>query len=386
MPLHVLIIGGGIGGLCLAQGLKKSGISVAVYECDKSAHFRSQGYRISIKEDGSQALRDCLPENLFDLCVATAIKSATRMVFLDHRLNQKFARPIPALPSDTFFGVNRLTLREILLADLEGIVHFDKTFERFDQSDDGQVRAYFADSTSVTGDLLVGADGTNFVVRDLIVPDAVIDDLDYAIYGKTPITPAIVEWFPEVLFDSFNRMTAPDGVGMAVATCRKQGSFTEATARFAPALYLTEMQDYFSWTLSPTDKQFRNVDGPTLHQLARTMLKEWLPAVRRIVDEADILATFLVSIRSARPVKQWQTTNVTLLGDAIHTMSPGRGEGAKTALRDAQLLRHALIDVATKGVLLNQAKAHYETEMLRYGFEAVTNSLNKPFAPRTNRS
>jgi glycerol-3-phosphate dehydrogenase len=29
-PLHVLIIGGGIGGLTLAQGLKKSGVSVAV--------------------------------------------------------------------------------------------------------------------------------------------------------------------------------------------------------------------------------------------------------------------------------------------------------------------------------------------------------------------
>src|ERR1700680_4048385 len=147
MPLRVLIIGGGIGGLCLAQGLKKSGISVAVYERDRSAYFRSQGYRISLKEDGSQALRDCLPENLFNLCVATAIRSATRMVFIDHRLNQKFARPIPPLPADTFFGVNRLTLREILLADLEGIVHFDKTFERFDQSASGQVRGHFADGS-----------------------------------------------------------------------------------------------------------------------------------------------------------------------------------------------------------------------------------------------
>ena len=121
MPLHVLIFGGGIGGLCLAQGLKKSGISVAVYERGRSAHFRGQGYRISLKEDGSQALRDCLPENLFNLCVATAIKSATRMVFLDYQLNQKFARPISPLPSDTFFGVNRLTLREILLAGLDSV-------------------------------------------------------------------------------------------------------------------------------------------------------------------------------------------------------------------------------------------------------------------------
>src|SRR6266542_3818854 len=70
-PLHVLIVGGGVGGLCLAQGLKKSGISVAVYERDESAQFRSQGYRIGLKEAGAQALRDCLPEDLFNLCLAT---------------------------------------------------------------------------------------------------------------------------------------------------------------------------------------------------------------------------------------------------------------------------------------------------------------------------
>lgn len=74
--LHVVIIGGGIGGLCLAQGLKKSGISVAVYERDQSADFRGQGYRLNINPDGSHALRECLPENLLDLVVATSGKPA----------------------------------------------------------------------------------------------------------------------------------------------------------------------------------------------------------------------------------------------------------------------------------------------------------------------
>ena len=44
--LHVLIVGGGLGGLALAQGLKKHGISCAVYEKDLSRADRLQGYRI----------------------------------------------------------------------------------------------------------------------------------------------------------------------------------------------------------------------------------------------------------------------------------------------------------------------------------------------------
>lgn len=194
-----------------------------------------------------------------------------------------------------------------------------------------------------------------------------------------------MEWFPQALFDSFNRVTAPNGVGMAVATCRKQESFADATARFAPSVRLTDMQDYFSWTLSRSGETFHSADAPALHETARAMLKDWPSPVRRIIDEADVSATFLVNIRSARPVKQWQTANVTLLGDAIHTMSPGRGEGANTALRDARLLRSTLVDVAAKGMPLAQAKAQYETEMLRYGFEAVADSLNRPFAPSPGR-
>ena len=50
-----------------------------------------------------------------------------------------------------------------------------------------------------------------------------------------------------------------------------------------------------------------------------------------------------------------------------------------TALRDAELPYQKLIDVALNGVSLPQAKSEYETEMLRYGCEAVSNSLSRPF-------
>ncbi len=379
-PFHVLIVGAGIGGLCLAQGLRKSGIRVSVYERDSSPYFRNQGYRISLKQEGSQALRDCLPENLFQLAVATAIKPATRMVFLDHQLNQKFARPIPPLPQDASFGVHRLTLREILLVDLEDVVHFGKTFVRFDQRDDDPICVSFADGTQAHGDLLVGADGTHSIVRSLLVPDARLDNLGCAIYGKTPITATTLKWMPEVLIDSFNRMTAPNGVGLSVATCRKREVWQSALARYAPRLHLTDIPDYLSWTLSRPGKQYQGADSKELHHQACNMLSEWPPEVARIVEEAEPATTFLVTLHSALPVSLWGTTKVTLLGDAIHTMSPGRGEGANTALRDAQLLHHVLLDVQTRGVPLVQAKAQYETAMLRYGFEAVTNSRDKPFA------
>ena len=378
--LHVMIIGGGIGGLCLAQGLKKSGISVAVFERDPSAQFRRQGYRISLKEDGSQALRHCLPEPLFNLCVATSIKQATRLAFLDHQLNPAFVKPMP--PSehdDARFGVHRLTLREILLAGMEDVVRFGKTFARFDQSDDGRVRAYFTDGTSATGDLLVGADGTDSVVRGLIAPDAVIDDLHCAVYGKTPITSDTMEWLPDILVDSFSQIHGPAGISMGVTTCRKRESFAHAAARLAPALHLSEVPDYLSWTLS-LDEAYRDADAPTLHQLAYGMLAQWHPALRRVIAEADVPATFPVTMRSARPVERWRVPSVTLLGDAVHAMSPGRGEGANTALRDAQLLCQTLVDVAEQGVPLAQAKAQYETAMLHYGFEAVAASLARPFS------
>jgi 2-polyprenyl-6-methoxyphenol hydroxylase-like FAD-dependent oxidoreductase len=74
-------------------------------------------------------------------------------------------------------------------------------------------------------------------------------------------------------------------------------------------------------------------------------------------------------------------------------MTPGRGVGANTALRDAALLCRQLATAARGVKTLLQAVADYEAEMIPYGFARVADSLNnngtsgddplyKPFAGR----
>jgi 2-polyprenyl-6-methoxyphenol hydroxylase-like FAD-dependent oxidoreductase len=81
-------------------------------------------------------------------------------------------------------------------------------------------------------------------------------------------------------------------------------------------------------------------------------------------------------IRTSVPIAPWPTRNVTLLGDALHNMTPFRGIGANTALRDAEALYKALAAVNRGEAVLLTALACYEREMIDYGFRAVQSSLS----------
>jgi 2-polyprenyl-6-methoxyphenol hydroxylase-like FAD-dependent oxidoreductase len=104
------------------------------------------------------------------------------------------------------------------------------------------------------------------------------------------------------------------------------------------------------------------------------MTKHWHPNLRRLIELTDPTTVFRVNIRTSVPVSPWETSNVTLLGDAIHTMTPGRGVGANTALRDAALLCKRLTEVRDGKKPLIEALHEYEGEMLLYSAEAVLES------------
>jgi len=270
----------------LAHGLKQSGISVSVYERDRSVQFRFQGYRIHINTDGSCALHDCLQEQLINLFVATAGRSLTgRFAVFDPHLKERFSWPLPravtASPFPLSTDVNWFTSREILLAGLDDMIHFDKTFEGLEQMDGSQVCASFADGTSATGDVLIGADGSHSVVRKLIELDTKLVETGWVIYGKTPLTPETMQWLPESWVNGFSLVVGPDGVGMGTGPYRKRESFAQAAAKYAPHLHLTDTQDYLMWTISApivqfplSEEQFRSADGAILQAVARDLVKE----------------------------------------------------------------------------------------------------------------
>jgi 2-polyprenyl-6-methoxyphenol hydroxylase-like FAD-dependent oxidoreductase len=123
-----------------------------------------------------------------------------------------------------------------------------------------------------------------------------------------------------------------------------------------------------------------------LHALAAGMIRSWHPSLRTLQAKADVDETFLVHIRAAEPTPAWQPSRVTVLGDAIHAMSPARGSGANTALQDAGTLCRALAEADTGGADLIKAIGEYEARMREYGYEAVEASRRAETEMGTRRS
>lgn len=394
-PPHVVVIGAGIGGLCLAQGLKQAGISVAVYERDRTPDARTQGYRINVNSTGAVALRDCLPPALWHVLIATAGDAGRGIGFQDEKMRELVLvgndgpAPDPDDALNTEHAVSRITLRKILLAGLDNVVQFDKEFLRYKQNSDGTVTAYFADGTQATGDVLVGADGSRSRVREQLVPQTTTQIPAIGCAGKLMITPETLQWLPEMLLTRKN-VFWPKRDFLFTAVFRRREDPAQVAVRIGDQLRAlgldpqelvddSQDNDYILWAMighrDTFPAGFTELAGVPIQQAIADRIRDWHPDLRRLIAAADSEQVRAVGFTAATPVDGWPTGRVTVLGDAIHHMPPVGGLGGNTALWDADLLRRTLISVATEGKDLVTAVGTYEADMRKHGFAAVGESI-----------
>ncbi|SPQ23147.1 a32becc4-15eb-4720-9d33-cf3749a3ee8c [Thermothielavioides terrestris] len=387
-PCHVLIVGAGLGGLCLAQGLTKHGIRCSVFERDDTPDARAQGYRIKIFPDSVPDLQYLMPPELFaefEAQTAETVMTETTINAVDGRL---LARR--ALRGPKPYNVDRGFLRRVLLRGLEHRIQWGKEATRFEineRNEDGPVTVHFADGTSASGTLLVGADGGRSRIRAQHVPHhKVVDPEAVCIYGRTHLTPELQRRIHPRLLRGFT-------VVRDVAPVVQQIIFNSElpVSMFVERMHFPHRgepghedlpEDYMYWSMLAPSKLLGFTEqmvastfaSRTAKELALMLTEEWDDSARCLVELQD--ETFAASLRvisSTPDLSEWASSQfVTLVGDAIHVMSPAGGVGAPTAIKDAVALVQAL--AGPDGGSLASIKA-YEVAMR----ESARRSIERSF-------
>ena len=326
MPLRILVVGAGVGGISVARGLLRDGHHVTVFEQRPDA--RAGGGAVTIWPNGATVL-----EQLgVDMDGAGQLLSTVRVV-------TSAGRPLVALDLtaivDRLGASVRMVPRRVLLERLlagfpTDHIQYDRRAAKVASTPDG-VRVEFANGSVVEGDLLIGADGLHSKIRDVV--------------GARDAEPT--GW------------------------CSWQGLVTlpYVADKHVALLAIGEHGNLGLWPAGGTDVQwwfdlpwsdgFIRPERPI--DVIREHFTGWCDAVDEVLamlTDDDLADSPYPHFR--HPIPGPGQGPLTLLGDAAHTMPPTLAQGTNQALLDTMVLCKALADSGKTNGDLSKALRWYE--------------------------
>lgn len=378
----VLISGAGLASLLLGQALRRASIPFTIFERDASVSFRAQGYRLRLSSEGIDAVEAVLEPAHFarfwETCGKTGgsgfaalaavsgeqIENATD---ISDSSEDKKRPPKESLTSrdGKIVGISRGEMRAVFLEGLESHIRWAHQVTGYETTAAG-VRAVFADgSKSDEGELLVGGEGIYSKVARQVSGGKIktYDTGARGIHGQAPTTAfkALGEGVWRIVDD-----TQPVGKVFAITNVRP-GDMDDPSISFG-------------WTIAAEPGVIRppnddlSIIGKPAADLVHSLTANWHPRIKPLFDEiieADA-AFWKITCSTPSGVPEWENhPRVTVIGDAVHSMTPAGGIGANTAVRDSALLGKLIADA---GGFRDGLTKEYETKMRVYASEAVRTS------------
>ncbi|WP_213814517.1 NAD(P)/FAD-dependent oxidoreductase [Glaciihabitans sp. dw_435] len=335
----VTIVGAGLGGLTLARVLHLHGIQATVYEADASDHARPQGGQIDLHEhNGQLALKIA--------GLSEEFRSIVHLGGAAARVVDRHGVVLAELPDDGSMEnpeALRGDIRRILLESLPAAtVHWGKKLKTVTPLGDGQHELTFADGSTVTAQILVGADGVWSKVRPLL----------------SAATPAYsgMSYIDTYLHDVDVRHPAVarlvgDGAMYALESGKGFLAHREPGDRIHNYLVVNRQPAWFE-SLDFTDRT------ATAVRLAAEF-EGWDDTLRALIADSDS-DPILRMIHELPDNHRWhRSPGLTLLGDAAHATVPG-GDGANNAMLDGARLAQAIVAQPDD---VEAALEEYEQEM-----------------------
>ena len=352
-PVHVLIAGGGVGGLALALMLHQRGIGCTVLE--SAAEVKPLGVGINTLP---HAIRELAALDLLPALDGVGIRTR------ELRYLNRFGREIWREPRGIWaghevpqFSIHRGHLHQALWQAAEarlpaGALLRNARLQNFTQSAPS-ITAHLIDGRSLSGDVLIGADGIHSAIRAALHPD------DGGIRWN-----GIQMWRGAVEWPAFEC-----GDTMIVAGDMKEklvlypiGAGASAATRLTNWVVCAQIGDA---SKPPPRREDWSRPG---------QLDEVLAHVARFrIPFLDVAALVRATpefweypMCDRDPLPFWTQGRVTLMGDAAHPMYPVGSNGASQAVLDARCLADLLASQAPEAAL-----AAYAAERLPKTAEIV---------------
>jgi 2-polyprenyl-6-methoxyphenol hydroxylase-like FAD-dependent oxidoreductase len=330
---RIAVVGGGIGGLTLAIALARRGVPVAVYE--QASEHREIGAGVALSANATRHLHAL---GLGDALDAVAVEPSALVfrrwddgeVIAAHAMGARYREAF----GGPYYGLHRAALQRVFADALgAGVVRHDRRCVGVGQDDDA-ARVHFADGSSATADVVVGADGVHSVVRPAVAGE------------RPPVFSGTVGYRGLVPLGALPSLPDPTPLQFWAGPRAHLLHYSIEGGTIVNFLAVVRQQ---AWTSAAWNEPCTVADSLAAYD-------GWHPAVTEMVGAVSEGSRW--ALHDHRPLERWHRGRVVLIGDAAHAMLPHQGQGANQTIEDAVLLADLLADAGRDGV--GRALAHYE--------------------------